>query len=73
MLERTLGAEQDVQLGHFWHDQERKDEEHDYSRQILKIEHKMRQYKHKLKMKKIRNENRLILLKIAVAKKINRG
>ncbi|KAM7289278.1 uncharacterized protein ISCGN_029409 [Ixodes scapularis] len=72
VLERTLGAEQDVRLGHLTRDQERKDEEHDLRLKILKAEHEMRRSEHKLKMKKIRNENRLVLLRIAEAKKLNR-
>ncbi|CAN7980274.1 unnamed protein product [Ixodes pacificus] len=71
VLERTLGAEQDIRLGHLTRDQERKDEEHNLRLKILKAEHEMRRSEHKLRMKKIRNENRLVLLKIAEAKKGN--
>ncbi|CAN8014713.1 unnamed protein product, partial [Ixodes persulcatus] len=64
VLERTLGAEKDVRLGHLTRDQERKDEEHDLRLTILKAEHEMRRKEHKLKIMKIRNENRLVLLKL---------
>ncbi|CAN7995694.1 unnamed protein product [Ixodes hexagonus] len=69
VLERTLGAEQDVRLGYRKRDQARKEEEHALRLVILDEERKMKMREHKLRMRKLRNENKLVLLQIAEREK----
>lgn len=69
VLEKVLGAEQDMRMVHLNRDQDRKEEEHALRLKIMTKEHKMKQRRHVLKMRKLRNENNLVLLKIAEMQK----
>ncbi|KAM7311506.1 hypothetical protein ISCGN_008413 [Ixodes scapularis] len=69
VLERTMGAEQDVRLGYLRRDQERKEEEHSFRLAYLKKELEMKVREHKLRMRKLRSENQLLMLEIAEKKK----
>ncbi|KAG0443735.1 hypothetical protein HPB47_014584 [Ixodes persulcatus] len=69
VLERTMGAEQDVRLGYLRRDQERKEEEHAFRLTYLKKELEMKVREHKLRMRKLRSENQLLILQIAEKKK----